>query len=58
LISYDFDSEVQGIFDKKFSEISLTNWKRWLDITSKEEYEELSLNLSGLCSIEDKQIVT
>ncbi len=51
--SFDFDFEVQEIFTKKFSNIKSLNWKSWLEIGSKEEYEELALKLSGLFSIEN-----
>ena len=50
---FDFDLGVQNIFDKQFSNIPSTDWKKWLDISSKEEYEDLSLRNSGLSSIED-----
>jgi len=53
LKSFDFDFEVQEIFTKKFSNIKSLNWKSWLEIGSKEEYEELALKLSGLFSIEN-----
>ncbi|MFX1376335.1 MAG: hypothetical protein ACFFA0_11010 [Promethearchaeota archaeon] len=51
--SFDFDLKTQKIFDKQFSNITSTNWKKWLDISSKEEYEELALKNSGLSSIND-----
>ena len=51
--SFDFDFETQKIFDKQFSDIQSTNWKKWLDISSKEDYEELTLKNSGLSSISD-----
>ncbi|MFX0006989.1 MAG: hypothetical protein ACFFA7_17760 [Promethearchaeota archaeon] len=50
---FDFDLGVQNIFDKQFSNIPSTDWKKWLDISSKEEYEDLSLRNSGLSSIDD-----
>jgi len=50
---FDFDLEVQKIFDKQFSNIPSTDWKKWLDISSKEEYEDLTLRNSGLSSIDD-----
>jgi len=53
LNSYDFDLEVQKIFDKQFSNIRSTDWKKWLNISSKEDYEELALKNSGLSSIND-----
>ncbi|NVM35891.1 MAG: hypothetical protein HWN81_09865, partial [Candidatus Lokiarchaeota archaeon] len=51
--SYDFDRKVQEAFNASFSNIRSINWQDWLDIRSKEEYEELSLKLSGLSSFED-----
>ena len=51
--TFDFDLETQKIFDKNFSNIQKTDWRKWLDISSREEYEELSLKLSGLSSVDD-----
>ncbi|MFX1555593.1 MAG: hypothetical protein ACFFBV_16845, partial [Promethearchaeota archaeon] len=51
--SFDFNFEIQKIFDKQFSNIQSTDWKKWLDISSKEEYEEFALKNSGLSSISD-----
>ncbi len=51
--SFDFDLETQKIFNKQFSDIPRTDWKKWLEISSKEEYEELAIKNSGLSSIED-----
>ena len=51
--SYDFDRKVQEAFNSSFLDIKSINWQNWLDIRSKEEYEELSLKLSGLSSIDD-----
>lgn len=53
MISNDFDSGIQEIFNSKFSEIQITDWRKWLKISSKEEYFELILKNSGLASIED-----
>jgi len=53
LETHDFDEKVQNHFNKSFSDIERINWKNWLEIDSQEEYEELSLKLSGLSSIED-----
>ncbi|MFX0032840.1 MAG: hypothetical protein ACFE9P_09260, partial [Candidatus Hermodarchaeota archaeon] len=50
--SSDFDKEVQTYFDTSFSDIKRVNWEGWLDISTSEEYEELSLKLSGLSSVE------
>ncbi|MFX0000653.1 MAG: hypothetical protein ACFE9Q_09865 [Candidatus Hodarchaeota archaeon] len=51
--SYDFDKDVQINFNEYFSSIERINWKQWLEIDSREGYEELSLKLSGLSSVED-----
>ncbi|MFX1375159.1 MAG: hypothetical protein ACFFA0_05050 [Promethearchaeota archaeon] len=51
--SFDFDFEVQKLFDNSFSEIKSTNWQEWLDLTTREEYEELALKNSGLSSVEN-----
>jgi len=53
LETHDFDEKVQNNFNKAFSDIERINWKNWFEIDSQEEYEELSLKLSGLSSIED-----
>ncbi|MFW9829985.1 MAG: hypothetical protein ACFFEY_20625 [Candidatus Thorarchaeota archaeon] len=53
MTSFDFDFETQKIFNKQFSQIPRTDWKKWLDISSKEEYEELAIKNSGLSSTED-----
>jgi hypothetical protein len=50
---YDFDLDVQKIFNDAFSNIKSTNWKQWLDLTTKEEYEELALKNSGLSMVEN-----
>ncbi|MFW9969208.1 MAG: hypothetical protein ACFFDF_03345 [Candidatus Odinarchaeota archaeon] len=52
MISFDFNKEIQNYFDSSFSDIELTDWKRWLDMSSNEDYLELSLKLSGLSSID------
>ncbi|MFW9941721.1 MAG: hypothetical protein ACFFFT_11830 [Candidatus Thorarchaeota archaeon] len=51
--SFDFDEEVQNSFNKSFLEIERINWKQWLEIDSREEYEELVLKISGLSSVSD-----
>lgn len=51
--SFDFDEKVQKKFNKPFSNIEKINWKHWLELGSREEYEELSLKLSGLSSVDD-----
>jgi len=53
MIPNDFDPEVQFFFDKLFSDIPPTNWKKWLDISSKEEYLEFVLKNSALSIVPD-----
>lgn len=50
---YDFDSDLQKVFNKTYSNIPPVDWRSWLDVSSREEYESLSLKLSGLSSMED-----
>ncbi|MFX1477630.1 MAG: hypothetical protein ACFFCI_05830 [Promethearchaeota archaeon] len=51
--SNDFDSEIQSIFNNSFFDIKSTDWKKWLEISSKDEYIELVLKNSGLSSIKN-----
>ncbi|MDX1799103.1 MAG: hypothetical protein R3255_10675, partial [Candidatus Lokiarchaeia archaeon] len=53
MVLFDFDKEVQNYFNSKYAGIKPINWERWIDISTREEYLELSLKLSGLSSIED-----
>ncbi len=48
MLKYDFDPKLQSVFKRKLSDYKKMDWKAWLDINSREEYEELSLRLSGL----------
>ncbi|MFX0143822.1 MAG: hypothetical protein ACFE9C_07075 [Candidatus Hodarchaeota archaeon] len=52
MTSFDFNRVVQDYFDSSFSDIKPTEWRRWLELSSSEEYLELSLKLSGLSSID------
>ena len=47
---FDFDSKVQEIFLKKYAgwTSALPDWRSWLGISSREDYESLMLKLSGL----------
>ncbi|MFW9879267.1 MAG: hypothetical protein ACFFG0_39825 [Candidatus Thorarchaeota archaeon] len=47
----DFDPEIQSIFNNSFFDIKSTDWKNWLEVSSKDEYIELVLKNSGLSSI-------
>lgn len=51
--SYDFDPDLQQVFSDLYRDIPLTNWRRWLDISSREEYECIALKLSGLSTVDD-----
>ncbi len=51
--SFDFDCNIQKIFKSRFSELQKTDWKKWLELDSNEEYEELILNNSGLSNCDD-----
>ncbi|MFX0070643.1 MAG: hypothetical protein ACFFAO_06090 [Candidatus Hermodarchaeota archaeon] len=51
--SYDFDKEVQNQFNKLFSGLTTLDWRKWLKISSKEEYESQALKNSGLDQIDD-----
>jgi len=50
---FDFDESVQKVLNDSFSDIELTNWKSWLEISSSEEFEELCLKNSGLSSVNE-----
>lgn len=52
---FDFDMDVQRIFDDSFSELSVVDWKKWAHLSSKEEHEELCYKNSGIVNIEDLQ---
>lgn len=51
MIFFDFDENVQKIFNHNFFDIRRSDWKSWLDISSSEEFEELCLKNSGLSSV-------
>ncbi len=53
MVAYDFDKDVQKVFDTSFSDIPFIDWKEWLNISSKDEFETLALNLSGLDKVND-----
>lgn len=44
----DFDPQIQGIFNSKFKDLKKVDWKKWVDISSKEEYEDAVLKNLGL----------
>ena len=45
---FDFDPKLQQTINRLYTETPSIDWKGWLDISSKEEYESLSIKLSGL----------
>ena len=50
---YDFDLQIQDVFNTLFSNIKPIDWRNWLDIDSKEEYEEITIKNSGLDSVKN-----
>lgn len=50
---FDFDTNVQDILNDNFGDISPLNWKKWLELTSPQEFEEACLKNSGLDSVND-----
>lgn len=52
---FDFDYNAQQIVDQLFSTIIPIDWRDWLDISSREEYENLAFKLSGLSEISNYQ---
>ena len=53
MILYDFDVKTQHIFNRLLSNFKTVNWKSWLRLTSREDYEDLALKLSGLDTIDN-----
>ena len=41
LRSIDFDPQIQKVFNTLYSDITPTDWRKWLEVSSKEEYENL-----------------
>ena len=48
LRSIDFDPQIQKVFNTLYSDIPPTDWRKWLEVSSKEEYENLAMKLSGI----------
>jgi len=48
LRSIDFDPQIQKVFNTLYSDITPTDWRKWLKVSSKEEYENLAMKLSGI----------
>ena len=51
--SIDFDKNIQEIFNGCLLDFEPVKWKDWLKISSKEEYENLAIKLSGLDKVEN-----
>ncbi|MBD3196055.1 MAG: hypothetical protein GF317_13435 [Candidatus Lokiarchaeota archaeon] len=52
-MSFDFDINTQKAINRNFSSIKKINWKNWLEISTKEEYIETILKLSGLSNLDN-----
>ena len=50
---FDFDRNIQKKLNKAYAEIKPIDWKKWLKITSPQEFEEYCLKNSGLDSVEN-----
>ena len=50
---YDPDPKLQLVFDDTYAQLPSINWRHWLDITDIREFETLTLQLSGLTSLEN-----
>lgn len=50
---FDFDIEAQNVLYGFLSNIKSTNWKSWLNLSTKEEYEQYLLNNSGFSSFSE-----
>jgi hypothetical protein len=48
MVHYDFDLEMQEIFRSQFGDIPSSNWKSWLSIFDREEYENVAFRQSRL----------
>jgi len=50
---FDFDKETQLVLNNFLFDVASTDWKSWLKISNKEEYEEFLLEKSGFSSFSD-----
>jgi hypothetical protein len=50
---YDFDPQLQRVLNEAYSGIHSTDWRSWLNISSREEYESLALKPSGLENVDN-----
>lgn len=53
MIINDFDKNTQEIFNRSLLDFEPVKWKDWLKISSREEYENLAIKLSGLDKIDN-----
>jgi hypothetical protein len=53
LRSYDNDQPLQRVFNTLYSDTNLVDWRHWLTLSCKEEYETLSIKRSGLSSVDN-----
>ncbi len=45
--SYDFDPHLQKVFNDQFKDLPVVDWKKWRDLSSREDYESLAQKMSG-----------
>jgi len=50
---FDFDRSVQSVLNNTYAEIKSVDWRKWLEISTPKEFEELCLKQSGLESVEN-----
>ncbi|MGD2249121.1 MAG: hypothetical protein PVF58_12010 [Candidatus Methanofastidiosia archaeon] len=55
---YDFDVNVQKIIQELYSHILVSDWRKWLSISSPEEYMDTVFKISGLSSADFDTIKT
>lgn len=52
-VFFDFDSKIQNVFIKNYSDIKDSVWKTWLGFSSPEEYEEFILKSTGFSGLDE-----
>ena len=53
MTTLDCDPVLQSIFDGKYGNFPLIDWKSWFSLSSAQDYESLALELSGLSCVEN-----
>lgn len=53
MTSIDFDRNIQEVFNKNLLDFKPVKWRDWLKISSREEYENLAIKLSGLDKVDN-----